>query len=87
MSAHTVDGLMRLIGATAQGVTFDAIRTYAAALAGQAPKVPELRMLTEGELEKLLGRFFNPAHANIVQRKCAEVWGLTLSAEPTKEPK
>jgi hypothetical protein len=94
MTAHTFDGLISLIRNLSVYRSDKTVAqqkeeacTYAAALAGQAPKVPELRMLTEGELEKLLGRFFNPAHANIVQRKCAEVWGLTLSAEPTKEPK
>jgi hypothetical protein len=109
MTAHTVDGLMRLIGQREKGTwahgasyKWDEIRAYATALAGQAPKVPALRMLTDEEVDNaqegayraLVAKGFNGgmggeqwdrASAAAIQRKCAEVWGQTLSAEPANK--
>jgi hypothetical protein len=107
--AHTADGLAEWLLEEADTEQLcnrpnkaAKLRGWAAALAGQAPKVPALRMLTDEEVDNaqegayraLVAKGFNGgmggeqwdrASAAAIQRKCAEVWGQTLSAEPANK--
>lgn len=51
-----------------------------------SPSAQTVRMLTEGEITDCYGHTPSDRFAIDLQRKCAEVWGLTIGTPPSAQP-